>query len=648
MCGFAGFLGVPRDLVDARETLIQMGDAIVHRGPDECGDWFDLSQQVGLVHRRLSILDLSPAGSQPMVSPSGRYVIAYNGEIYNHLQIRDELAGHEFGWRGHSDTETLLCAIEVWGLDRALEKSIGMFAFALWDRHEQSLTLARDRLGEKPLYYGYVGNGLERSFVFASELKALVRFPGFNAAIDRDALAGYMRHNCIGSPQSIYQGIAKLEPGCTARMKLGDATPTVKTYWSVVSTSLDTTRDFRMSPEGAVAELEQRLQTAISGQMISDRPLGAFLSGGIDSTTVVALMQSMSQTPVQSFTIGFDVPGYNEAEHASAVAKHLGTEHTEWYVTSQDALDVIPTLPTIYDEPFADSSQIPTHLVCQFASKSVTVALSGDGGDELFSGYNRYAVMAGYGSKFAALPRPVRAAAGAVIKAIPPKQWESLLRPFLSAERMRRLGDKLHKTADVLSSRSADDLYKRLVSHWPHPEQVVIGVSSENQKLNQAMHALQALDATERMMVLDMLTYLPDDILTKVDRAAMACSLETRIPMLDKRVVEFAWQMPLSIKRHDGRGKWPLRQLLKRHIPERLLDRPKMGFGIPLDHWLRHELRDWAQALLEPSRLRSEGYFKPEPIQRKWQEHLSGKHNWSYQLWDVLMFQAWLQQVRHP
>lgn len=647
MCGFAGALGFPRVGIDIQDVLTQMGAAIQHRGPDEAGQWVDPARQIGLVHRRLSILDLSPAGTQPMRSSSGRYIIAYNGEIYNHLDIRHELRDQAPTWRGHSDTETLLCAIEAWGVERAISKCVGMFAFALWDLQNAKLTLVRDRLGEKPLYFGFVGTGQARSFVFASELKSIVRFPGFSATVNRQALANYMRHNCIGAPLSIYEGIEKLGPGCMASISLGDASPSIHRYWSVQSTVMETSRDVQMDPEQAVNALEQHLKTSVASQMLSDRPLGAFLSGGVDSTMVVALMQSLSSTPVQTFTLGFDVSGYDEAQHALQVAKHLGTNHTELYVTSRQALDVIASLPGMYDEPFADSSQVPTYLVCQLASKSVTVALSGDGGDELFSGYNRYAIASNHWSKLATVPMFARSLVGSIIKCMSPNQWESLLRPFVSQHRMNRLGDNLHKAADIVLSRSTDELYTRLVSHWYQPEQVVIGASGNNETLEVAMQELQALGPTEKMMALDMLTYLPDDILTKVDRAAMSCSLETRIPMLDHRVVEFAWRLPLSIKRLDGRGKWPLRELLKRYVPSSLIDRPKMGFGIPLDRWLRHELRDWADALLDPSRLRDEGYFHVIPIQQKWQEHLSGKRNWSYHLWDVLMFQAWLDHSRY-
>jgi asparagine synthase (glutamine-hydrolysing) len=646
MCGLTGFLNVSSGVIreTAQQLLRKMANAITHRGPDSDGYWADADAGVGLAHRRLAIVDLSPAGAQPMTSGSGRYVIAFNGEVYNHPRLRMMLeAEGRLGaaWRGHSDTETLLAGFDAWGIEDTLQRATGMFAIALWDRQSRVLTLARDRLGEKPLYYGWQGQGRASTFVFGSELPALRRHPAFSADINRDALALYMRHNCIGSAHSIYNGIHKLLPGHLLTVSADAPEPVLRQWWSGAAVAeKGVAHPYSGTPDQAVDTLEALLRDAVAQQMVADVPLGVFLSGGIDSSTVVALMQAQSSTPVRTFSIGFHEYGYNEAEHAKAVAKHLGTDHTEMYVTPEQALAVIPKLPTLYSEPFADSSQIPTYLVSQLARQHVTVSLSGDAGDELFCGYTRYQMMAGPWRKVLRLPRPLRQLAAKAITALPPAAWDKLgaLLP------LSRVGDKLHKGAALLGSRSVADLYLGMVSHWSDPTSVVLGATEPTTLLSCAATALPGLGDVERMMALDMLSYLPDDILAKVDRAAMGVSLETRVPFLDHRVVEFAWSLPLAYKLRDGLTKWPLRQVLYRHVPRVLIERPKMGFGVPIDHWLRGPLREWAESLLAEPRLRSEGFFDPAPIRQKWVEHLSGKRNWHHHLWAVLMFQAWLDE----
>lgn len=650
MCGFTGYLGHGAwgTAAHASFTLQAMAQAIASRGPDDFGEWADESAGIGLGHRRLAIVDVSPAGHQPMASASGRFMLAYNGEIYNHQDLRTEITALGKApavWRGHSDTETLLAAIEVWGMEEALKRCIGMFAIALWDREQRTLTLARDRLGEKPLYYGWQGEGDNAVLLFGSELKALRAHPAFQAPIRRDALTLFLRHNYIPAPHTIYQGIHKLPPGTllTVSLQARDAKP--RTYWSLPQVANAGVRSpLQSTPQEAVNELEALLKSAVAQQMVADVPLGAFLSGGIDSSAVVALMQAQSSRPVRTFTIGFNEKGYNEAVHAKAVAKHLGTEHTELYVTPQQAMDVIPKLPSMYDEPFADSSQIPTFLVSHLARQHVTVSLSGDAGDELFSGYTRYLVASGLWRKLSAIPAPLRRLAAMGITSLSPQTWNTLTGWLPSTKAGSRWGDKLHKGARVLDNQSIDGLYLGLVSQWSDPAAVVIGGHEPDTFLTGHSPELPGLDAVERMMALDMITYLPDDVLAKVDRAAMSVSLETRVPFLDHRVVEFAWRLPMQLKQHQGVGKWALRQVLYRHVPQSLIDRPKMGFGIPIDSWLRGPLRGWAEELLDASRLRAEGFFRPEAIRQKWAEHLSGQRNWAYPLWVILMFQAWLEE----
>ncbi len=645
MCGISGFLGGSgfQATADDRVVLASMNDRLVHRGPDDSGIFYDPESKIGLGHRRLSILDVSPLGHQPMSSVGGRYMMVFNGEIYNHLDLREQLLAGDskHAWRGRSDTETLLACFEAWGVKRTIELTLGMFAIAVWDRSSRILTLVRDRLGEKPLYYGWHGSGTRRAFLFGSELKAMKAHPSFSAEVDRGAICSLFRHNSIPAPHSIYRGTFKLNPGCLLTVSTHSPEPEIETYWSLnQATNAGLQSPFVGSAEAAVEKLDVLLRDAVKRQMQSDVPLGAFLSGGIDSSLIVAMMQSQSTRPVKTFTIGFDQADYNEAVYAKAVAKHLGTDHTEMYMTSQQAMDVIPRLPKIYCEPFSDSSQIPTLLVSQLARNSVAVSLSGDGGDELFAGYNRYVMTYKQWHRLSRIPRQVRATLAKIIVSISPASWNKVGQ-FVSNQ--RNIGDKLHKAAGVLDSRSAEELYQRLISHQNRPEEWVLDAKEPVSKLVEYSRDFQSLSAVERMMAMDAVSYLPDDLLVKVDRAAMAVSLESRIPFLDHRMVEFAWSLPIHIKLRNGKTKWPLRQLLYRHIPPQLVERPKMGFGIPLDTWLRGPLRDWAETLLAEDRLKNEGYLNSTPIRRKWLEHLSGARNWSYEIWDVLMFQAWLE-----
>lgn len=628
-----------------------MARALAHRGPDDAGVWVDEAGELTLSHRRLSILDLSPAGHQPMISARGRFVVAFNGEIYNHLEIRAELerCGDSPAWRGHSDTETLLAAIEAWGMEAALAKSVGMFAFALWDRTARRLFLVRDRCGEKPLYYGWVG----RAFVFASELKAFKAFPGFDNPVDRRALALFMRHNCVPAPWSIYENIWKLSPGAWMEFSaLGSAqvaSGQIRQYWSAgeVVTS-GQKKKFCGNDVEAVDELQRLLRRSVAGQMVADVPLGAFLSGGVDSSTVVAVMQSLSSRPVQTFTIGFHEDGYDEARHALAVSKHLGTDHTQLYVSPEEVRQVIPLLPDIYDEPFADSSQMPTCLISRLARRHVTVALSGDGGDELFGGYNRHLWGLWLLRRGRWLPLRLRQILSRLLASLPPRRWDQLFALFghVLPPRIRYAtpGDKIHKLAGVMGANDLGSLYRLFVTHWNDPARVVLGGSEPKMPVFDPLAWPECPDSAHLMMYLDLTTYLPDDILVKLDRAAMAVSLEARIPFLDHRLAEFAWSLPLDMKIRGGQGKWALRQVLHRYVPAALVERPKMGFGVPLDVWLRGPLREWAGDLLSEQRLIQDGYFDPAPIRLKWAEHLSETRNWQYLLWDVLMFQSWLDR----
>lgn len=654
MCGFSGMLGAEwaPDEDAIRTTLARMTGRLAHRGPDGEGWWIDASAGIALGHRRLAIVELSEAGSQPMHSAGGRYVLSYNGEIYNHLELRKELAaeGSEPPWRGHSDTETLLGCIEAWGVDRSLAKTIGMFAFALWDRSTRVLTLARDRLGEKPLYYGWSAGGNTPTFLFGSELGSFRAHPCFDADIDRGSLSLLMRHGYIPAPYSIYRSFRKLPPGCTATVSLQQREPRIRTYWSGTAAAKQGVENrYCGGPDEAVDALERLLLDAVGRQMVADVPLGAFLSGGVDSSAVVALMQMQSARPIRTFSIGFNEKQFNEADHAKAVAHHLGTDHVELYVTAADAMAVVPRLSTIYDEPFADSSQIPTYLVSQLARRHVTVALSGDGGDELFGGYTRYHLTDSIWRYLSRVPRVARLGAARAITSISSESWSAaaaavsgLLPARIS---LPRLGQKMHRGAAVLGSRSSGELYYGLISSWRSPEDLVVGGKEPPTSLRGDEPNLDGLSDIERMMALDLITYLPGDILAKVDRASMAVSLESRVPMLDHRIVEFAASLPMEYKLRDGQSKWALRQVLYRRVPKALIERPKMGFGVPVGFWLRGPLRVWADELLDERRIREEGYLSSDIVTRAWRAHRGGSADLEAYLWPVLMFQHWLESA---
>ena len=650
MCGIAGWLGRSSS-AESADAAYRVLESLKHRGPDDHGIWRDEEAGVVLTHRRLSILDLSQAGHQPMLSSCGRYVLAFNGEIYNHLELQEKLeaSGEAPKWRGHSDSETLLAALATWGIEQALKATVGMFAFAVWDRRERILTLARDRAGEKPLYYGWQKD----TFFFASELKALKAHPSFQPGVNREALALFLRHSCVPAPYSIYLGIQKLMPGHYVEIspppRRPCSDPKPKPYYEL-NTVISTGRanPFRGSVHQAIASLNVQLTTAIESQMLSDAPIGALLSGGIDSSAIVAIMQSLSEIPIRTFTVGFSDKRYNEAEQAKEVAQHLGTCHTELYVSPKDALAVIPKLASIYCEPFGDSSQIPTYLVSALASRHVKVALSGDAGDEIFGGYNRYLLAATTWNWARRLPNPFRQAASRLLTSRSPLQWDgiaSAVDPFLPRRlRLRTPGEKAHKLSSALLAEDGASFYTDLISAWKNPSAVVIGAHEPKTLISHPQSWPPSENFIEWMMAMDARTYMHDDILTKVDRAAMANSLETRTPFLDHRVIEFAWRLPLSMKIRKGKGKWLLRQLLYQHVPQALIDRPKMGFAVPLSDWLRGPLREWAEDLLDPQRLRSEGYFEPTTIRKTWESLCSGESNDQHALWNILMFQAWLSE----
>jgi asparagine synthase (glutamine-hydrolysing) len=640
MCGLAGFWNPDSTLpaTGLHDAAGRMTDAIVHRGPDDRGTWVDEGAGIALGFRRLAILDLSPAGHQPMVSRDERFVVTFNGEIYNYQDLRAELEGLGARFRGTSDTEVMLAGIERWGPEATFARLWGMFAIVLWDRQERTLWMARDRLGKKPLYYGWA-NG---TFLWGSELKALRAHPACPTRISPAAQAAFLRFAYVPGPQCIYEGLQKLLPGAYARVKPGEA-PRVTRYWDPRDVVEAGTRHrSTLDDTAAVEELDQLLRDATRRRMVADVPLGAFLSGGIDSSTVVALMQAESPRPVRTFTIGFDEAGYDEAQDAKAVAAHLGTAHTELYVTAEEARAVIPRLGRMFDEPFADSSQIPTFLVSQMARRDVTVAVSGDGGDEVFGGYNRYLFAPRVVARTAGVPGWARQSAGHLLTSVAPSTWDALGRiggRVSGALRQKALGDKLHKLGTAIAAPAPDDLYLSLVSQWQTPPTVVPEGETSALLHDDRVHAV-APGFVERMMLLDTMTYLPDDILAKVDRASMAVSLEARAPLLDHRVVEWAWRQPIERRIRAGQGKWALRQVLKRYVPDTLVDRPKAGFAIPVHAWLRGPLRPWAEALLTEKALR-EAALEPAPIRRAWQEHVSGQANHLPRLWTVLMWQAW-------
>lgn len=638
MCGIVGFIA--KEQFNFIPILDDMIDSINHRGPDDKGVWVDHKNSVGLGHARLSILDLSTAGRQPMNSKSSRFTIVFNGEIYNHKSLRKEL--NKCGvldWKGRSDTEVLLMALEMWGIDLTLEKINGMFAFAVWDKQQKTLSIARDRMGEKPVYYGHI-NG---NFVFGSELKALKKFPRFNNSIDRDSLSLFLRYSSVPAPHTIYKDIYKLEPGCYVSIS-PDNNIIENQYWSTERLiNKKYKSQFSGSENDAVNQLERLLLDAVGLQTQADVPLGAFLSGGVDSSTVVALMQAQSNHKINTFSIGFENSIYNEADYARSVAKYIGTQHYDLYVTDKDALNTIPFLPEIYDEPFADASQIPTYLVSKIAREKVTVSLSGDAGDELFGGYNRYVMTNDMWSKISRIPLWMRAIIQKGIKHTSPDLLNMLLNGSFN-KKYSNIGDKFHKGADVLLSKNIQQLYLGLISQIKQPEKWVINANEYKTPLSDKVGLFNNISPIEGMMAYDLIGYLPNDILTKVDRASMAVSLETRIPFLDYRVVEFSASLPVNYKIRNGVSKWILREVLYKYVPKELIERPKMGFGVPLGDWLRGPLREWAEILLDGNRLKNEGFFNPIIVHQNWQDHISGKRNLEHQLWNVLMFQSWLER----
>ncbi len=639
MCGITGFIDfnrrAKRDFLQG--TVEKMATTLYHRGPDSAGAWTDEKCGAALGFRRLAILDLSVEGAQPMKSADERFTIVFNGEIYNFLELRGELEKIGCKFRGHSDTEVMLAAFVEWGIEPTVKRLNGMFAIAVWDSVTEEMTLIRDRIGKKPLYYGTFGNTL----MFGSELKALRAHPDFRGEIDRESLALYLKFGYVPGGRSIYQNIKKIAPGCllkirTRQKEIGEQTA----YWSLRQAAVDGTNDlFDGSEDEILAEFETLMLNSVKRRMLADVPLGAFLSGGMDSSTIVALMQAQSSQPVKTFTIGFNEAEYNEAKHAKRIADYLKTEHHELYVTSQQALDVIPKLPILYDEPFADSSQIPTFLVSKLAAEHVTVSLSGDGGDELFCGYGRYTLAVGLWEKIKLMPEWLRKPASSMIAVASAGALN--LTSVSQAEKGRRsgLGQKLAMFSDYLNAADADAFYLNLISYWQQPPVVGFNLNGAAKQFDFG----NLKNFTERMMLRDALVYLPDDILVKVDRASMGVSLEARAPLLDYRVVEFAWHVPLGLKLKNNSAKWLLGKLLNKYIPREITERPKMGFDVPVAAWLRGDLREWAEDLLDEARLRREGFLNPSAVNIKWREHLSGKRNHQHALWAVLMFQAWLE-----
>ncbi|MGH6899692.1 MAG: asparagine synthase (glutamine-hydrolyzing) [Geminicoccaceae bacterium] len=654
MCGIVGLFDPDHRFAPAtlRAVVGRMGEALRHRGPDGSGAWIDAEAGLALAHRRLAIIDLSANGQQPMVSASGRYGIVFNGEIYNFPHLRRELVTLGARLRGHSDTEVLLAAVEQWGLASTLERLVGMFGFALWDRHTGTLTLARDHLGQKPLYFGRIG----ATFAFASELKAFAAHPDFEPEVDRGALALFLRHQYVPSPHTIWRGVHKLPAGCHLSLDLArgrlpelDLVARIERHWCARAIAeRERVAATALTSGAALDRLDDLLSQAVGDCMIADVPLGAFLSGGIDSSLVVALMQKHTARPVKTFTIGFLEDAFDEAEHARRVARHLGTDHTELYLTPDEARAIIPELPEMFDEPMSDPSQIPTFHVARLARQHVTVSLSGDGGDELFGGYGRYLLAASLRRQAARVPQGLRHGAAALAQALPARAWDRVLRlgpvPAPTGLRGHWSGDRVHKLAALLRIDDPDQLYRALISADHDPCALVVDAEEPPTAFTDPARQPRLAEYTDRMMYYDTVTYLPDDILVKLDRASMAVSLEARVPLLDHRVVEFAWQLPSEAKLRAGSGKWLLRQLFNRYLPVELAERPKQGFAIPLADWLRGPLREWAEALLDERRLVEDGFLHAAPVRRRWQEHLSGSRNWSSQIWNLLMFQAWRER----
>jgi len=647
MCGIAGFIS-PFFNNNFEKAVSSMLNKIEHRGPDDEGIWFDSNYGIALGHRRLSIVDLSSAGHQPMISQCKKYYIVFNGEIYNHNFLREELPD-SIKWKGHSDTETLINAISYWGLKKSLEKLVGMFAFAVWNIDEKKLILARDRLGEKPLYFGFRGE----TMLFASELKAIEAFPADPLSIDRISLEKYLIYGYVPSPNTIYEGIYKLPPGNFLELSLDDikkrSLPNFSQYWSFDSiTTRQLSDPFSGSTMKAIDHLENLLKISISGQLLGDVPIGAFLSGGIDSSTVVAIMQSQSRKPINTFTIGFEELKYDESKSAKAISSHLGTNHFEFFLTPKDALNSIPRLSEIYDEPFSDVSQIPTFLISKFASNKVKVCLSGDGGDELFCGYYRHIAGPIIYKILKNIPLPLRKGIATFIKFFPPSSWdrfyycmESILPKFL---RINFPGLKIYKISELINCKNLYEIYLSLISSWSDTKNLISNSQYLKENLKDNQFNFRDKESHQMMMYLDSINYLPNDILVKVDRAAMSSSLETRMPLLDHRLVEFAWSIPFEYKVQNKRTKWLLREVLKRYLPDYLVEKPKTGFSVPIAEWLRGPLKNWANDLLDEKLITSQEYFSFEPIKLKWQQHLSGNFDYSRELWTILMFQAWLQR----
>ena len=645
MCGFTGYISsYPMDKFSNNESIIhEMTGSLIHRGPDSEGYWKDSSEGIEMGFRRLAILDTSSNGNQPMISNNGQFVIVFNGEIYNHLILRKEIESikKNHQWLSGSDTETILCGFELWGIHETIQKCTGMFGFAVWCNKNKELVLGRDRLGEKPVYYGWQGESHDRVFLFGSELKAFQKHPGFQKEIDRDSISSFLRYSYVPAPNSIYKDIFKLLPGHMLKVSQRNQKPEIKEYWSATHIAQQNYKLSFASDSEAMDSLDEVLRSSVKQQMIADVPIGAFLSGGIDSSVTTSLMQEQSMDKIKTFTIGFDQKGFNEAEHAKAVAKHLNTDHAELYINSQDLLNVIPRLSELYDEPFGDSSQIPTYLISKFAKQSVTVALSGDGGDELFCGYNRYKITDKYWKKLKIIPPFLRRIVANSILKLPPKQIDKMYTLFSRNAQYSNFSDKVLKGSNVIASEDIADLYIGLISACKDPNSLVIGGIESNKFLHSKLSTLRNLDDLSLMMLMDLLTYLPDDILTKVDRAAMGVSLETRVPMLNHQIVEFAMQLPQEYKLRDNQTKWLLREVLYRRVPKELIDRPKAGFAIPIGFWLRTSLKDWADELLSESSIHEQGFFHAVKIRERWQQHLSGTHNWEHFLWNILMFQSW-------